>query len=119
MPAKKTSPAAKPPRVTAPRKTRPAATATAPVGSAPKPVADGKIVKPKLKLVRDSFAMPGDDFNLIQQLKDRALGFRRSAKKSELLRAGLHALVALSDARLRVALDSLAPLKPGRPKKPA
>ncbi len=71
---------------------------------------------PKQKLVRDSFAMPGADFELIHLLKERALSFRRPAKKSELLRAGLHALAALSGAQLRLALDSLAPLKPGRPK---
>jgi hypothetical protein len=29
----------------------------------------------------------------------------------------LHALSALNDAALRAALDALAPLKPGRPKK--
>ena len=70
----------------------------------------------KLKLVRDSFAMPQDDFDLVATLKQRALGFQRPAKKSELLRAGLHALATLSDKRLRAALDALQPLKPGRPK---
>lgn len=73
--------------------------------------------KLKHKLVRDSFTMPGNDFQLIDQLKQRALGFKRPAKKSELLRAGLHALASLSDARLKVALDALDPLKPGRPRK--
>lgn len=73
--------------------------------------------KPKHKLVRDSFTMPSNDFQLIDQLKQRALGFKRPAKKSELLRAGLHALVSLSDARLKAALDALDPLKPGRPRK--
>lgn len=119
MPAKKTAPATKSTRPPTPRKTRVAARANAPVASAPKAVPDGKAPKVKHKLVRDSFAMPADDFNLIQQLKQRALGFRRVAKKSELLRAGLHALVALSDAQLHAALDKLEPLKPGRPKKPA
>ncbi|MNW10738.1 hypothetical protein D3C71_2080140 [compost metagenome] len=61
--------------------------------------------------------MPQQDFGLIAVLKDRALGFKRPAKKSELLRAGLHALQQLTDAQLRGALDSLAPLKAGRPKK--
>ncbi|HIV73035.1 MAG TPA: hypothetical protein H9903_19020 [Candidatus Aquabacterium excrementipullorum] len=75
--------------------------------------------KPKQKLVRDSFTMPQDDFKLIDQLKARALGFQRPAKKSELLRAGLQALVGLSDARLKAALEALAPLKPGRPPKAA
>ncbi len=81
-------------------------------------VADKKAdaTKPKQKLVRDSFTMPQDDFVLIQVLKDRAVGFKRPTKKSELLRAGLQALVALNDAQLAQVLDGLAPLKVGRPK---
>ena len=73
--------------------------------------------KPKQKLVRDSFTMPSPDFALIATLKDRMVAFRRPAKKSELLRAGLHALTALPDAKLAAALDRLAELKPGRPRK--
>lgn len=75
--------------------------------------------KTKAKLVRDSFTMPQPDFNLIEILKERALGLKRAAKKSELLRAGLHALCALDDAALLAALGALMPLKPGRPKKAA
>jgi len=75
--------------------------------------------KAKTKLVRDSFTMPQQDFGLIAVLKDRALGFKRPAKKSELLRAGLHALQQLTDAQLRGALDSLVLLKAGRPRKKA
>lgn len=73
--------------------------------------------KAKAKLVRDSFTMPQADFDLIATLKQRALVFQRPAKKSELLRAGLHALLALGDLELRAALDDLTALKPGRPKK--
>lgn len=76
-----------------------------------------KPVKVKAKLVRDSFTMPASDFALIGQLKDKALGFKRPTKKSELLRAGLQALSVLSDAKLKAALDALAPLQAGRPKK--
>ena len=54
--------------------------------------------------------MPQADFDLIAMLKQRALVFQRPAKKSELLRAGLHALLALGDIELRVALDQLTPL---------
>lgn len=87
-----------------------------------KPAAEAKTAAPKKvkhKLVRDSFTMPHEDFKLIDQLKDRALGFKRSVKKSELLRAGLQALAGLSDAKLKTALEALAPLKPGRPPKTA
>lgn len=70
----------------------------------------------KHKLVRDSFTMPRADFELIHTLKERALGFKRPTKKSELLRAGLQALAALDDAALKARLERLIPLKPGRPK---
>jgi len=73
--------------------------------------------KPRVKLVRDSFTMPQLDFDLIPALKKRALAFQRSAKKSELLRAGLQVLAALDDAHLKQALDSLVAIKAGRPKK--
>lgn len=75
-----------------------------------------KAPKVKAKLVRDSFTMPATDFELIAQLKDKALGFKRPTKKSELLRAGLQVLNGLSEARLKAALEALAPLKSGRPK---
>jgi hypothetical protein len=94
---------------------KPAKVAKAPVAE---PVAEARAAKPpKAKLVRDSFTMPQSDFALIGALKDRALGFKRPTKKSELLRAGLQALAALDAAALQRALNALAPLKPGRPKK--
>jgi len=61
--------------------------------------------------------MPKQDFALIEMLKDRMVACRRPTKKSELLRAGLHALMALPDAKVSAALDRLAPLKAGRPRK--
>ncbi len=72
--------------------------------------------KVKVKLVRDSFTMPRNDYDLIAQLKDRTLGLQRATKKSELLRAGLQVLAKLSDKQLLVALNALTPLKAGRPK---
>ncbi len=96
----------------APRKgSTPAARPAAAKPAAPKP--------PKPKLVRDSFTMPQADFALVATLKARALDFRRPTKKSELLRAGLQALARMDETALRQALESLAPLKPGRPKKGA
>ncbi len=72
--------------------------------------------KERVKLVRDSFTMPREDFDLIDRIKARAIEFKRPAKKSELLRAGLQVLAALQDTQLRAALDALRPLKAGRPK---
>lgn len=81
-------------------------------------VAEVKAPKPdKVKLIRDSFTMPRDDWALIQQLKDRSLDFKRPVKKSELLRAGLQALMKLDNTQLQAALEGLRPLKLGRPKK--
>jgi hypothetical protein len=68
-------------------------------------------------LVRDSFTMPEADFALLAKLKSTALEARRSAKKSELLRAGLQILAALDAESLVAALDRLDPVKTGRPKK--
>lgn len=79
-------------------------------------VSNTESTKPRVKLVRDSFTMPREDFELIAQLKARALDFKRPAKKSELLRAGLQALSALTDVQLHAALETLRPLKAGRPK---
>ena len=62
-----------------------------PAANAP-PEPASKPVKAKAKLVRDSFTMPQADFELIAALKARAIEFRRPAKKSQLLRAGLQAL---------------------------
>jgi hypothetical protein len=70
----------------------------------------------KDKLIRDSFTLPREDFELIAALKDRALDFKRPTKKSELLRAGLQALAKLDPPALRAALEALRPLKAGRPK---
>lgn len=91
--------------------------------SAAKPVAakaaaaEAKPAGKKQKLVRDSFTMPQQDFDLIAALKKRALAVGHAAKKSELLRAGLHALTRLDEKALRVALDGLTKLKTGRPRK--
>ena len=91
-------------------------------GKKPKPAvaekpAIAEVAKqPRVKLVRDSFTMPRDEFELIAKLKARAVDFKRPAKKSELLRAGLQVLAALPDKQLLDALEALRPLKAGRPK---
>lgn len=116
-PAKKVAPAAAKQAATQPAKSAPVAPKVKKTAPAQAKVAAPAAPGGKQKLVRDSFTMPTPDFNLIHALKERALGFRRPTKKSELLRAGLHALSTLTDAQLRTALDGLTPLKSGRPKK--
>ena len=79
--------------------------------------ADKKPQKPRPALVRDSFTMPTADFALVASLRATALGAQRAVKKSELLRAGLHALAAMDAAGLVAMLDRLETVKTGRPKK--
>jgi len=75
-------------------------------------------VKPvKVKLVRDTFTFPEDEYAQLASLKKRALALGVEAKKGELVRAGLSLLSATSDDALRAALDLLVRLKTGRPKK--
>ncbi len=66
-------------------------------------------------LVRDSFTMPKADFELIGALKQRALKQGHEVKKSELLRAGLHALADSSEAAFTSAVMAVPRLKTGRP----
>lgn len=82
-----------------------------------KPTKPAKLAKVRRKPVRDSFTMPEADFALIATLKARALSARQEVKKSELLRAGLHALAAMATPALVAAIDQLEPVKIGRPKK--
>lgn len=101
-PAAKTAPARKP----------------APVKPAPKPEKKHKKEKKaddKVKVVRDSFTMPQDDYALIATLKEKANGTH--VKKSELLRAGLRLLSKLTAAQLKKSVADLEKIKTGRPKK--
>lgn len=77
-------------------------------------VAAVKVKKPKL--VRDSFTMPKDEYVVIDSLKLRAGKLGQSPKKSELLRAGIKALAALSDIQFKAALSNVPAIKTGRPK---
>ncbi len=93
----------------------------APVKAAPakpaKPVKTAKPVKAKKpKLVRDSFTIPKDEYVVIDSLKIRAGKLGQAVKKSELLRAGVKALAAMSDIQFKAALSNVPTIKTGRPK---
>ena len=77
---------------------------------------NGKAVNKK-KVVRDSFTMPQNDYAKIGELKQVCLKVGMHVKKSELLRAGLHALGKLSAAQLKQAIAQMEQIKTGRPKK--
>jgi hypothetical protein len=110
-------PAAKPlAKAAAPAAKKPAA---APAAKTPaKPVvANDKPKTPKVKMERDSFTMPKDEYAQIAALKKRLEGLGKPVKKSELLRAGLKLLSTLNDTALKAALNTVPTIKTGRPKK--
>jgi hypothetical protein len=100
----------------APAKPAPQAAAKAVVKAAPKAAAAKveKVKKPKL--VRDSFTIPKAEYLVVDELKQRAAKLGQPVKKSELLRAGIKALAALSDTALKAALQAVPAIKTGRPK---
>ena len=73
----------------------------------------------KVKVVRDSFTMPKAEYEKIDTLKAICLKAGFHVKKSELLRAGLHALSSLSATQLKQAIGKLVTIKTGRPKNSA
>jgi hypothetical protein len=70
----------------------------------------------KLKVVRDSFTMPQEDYALISELKQRTLKAGLQVKKSELLRAGLQLLAKQTAVQLKKTVVNLEKIKTGRPK---
>ncbi len=79
------------------------------------PQADKPPKKPKV--VRDSFTMPEHDYGKLAELKRKCLAGGVQVKKSELLRAGLLALEALSEKRLLSVVAQVEAIKTGRPAK--
>ncbi len=111
-PVRKTAAKKAPVKAAAPTPVKP----TKPV----KAVKDVMAVKPakikKPKLVRDSFTIPKDEYAVIDSLKVRAGKLGQAVKKSELLRAGVKALAAMSDTQFKAALSHVPTIKTGRPK---
>ena len=70
----------------------------------------------KPKLVRDSFTIPKSEYLVLEGLKTRAANLTRPVKKSELLRAGVAVLNAMTDKAFLAALNGVPSLKTGRPK---
>lgn len=118
-------------------KSVPAAPIAAPEASKPAPRARKRVAKPvvivpttvetppleatladkakKPKLVRDSFTIPKGEYAVLDALKQRAAALAQPAKKSEVLRAGIKALAALSDETFLAALRDVPAIKTGRP----
>lgn len=71
----------------------------------------------KPKLVRDSFTMPEDEYAALGEMKKACLKAGVAVKKSELLRVAVSLLRTMEMPQLQQALDGLAPVKAGRPRK--
>ena len=66
-------------------------------------------------VIRDSFTMPDDDYQLLALLKKRALNLAVSVNKSQLLRAGLIMLNNSSDKAFVDSIEQLDKVNVGRP----
>lgn len=110
----KTTPAratrARPP---APGKVAPPAPAKSPKAEVKK---EKKLKPVKMKVIRDSFTLPQDDYAKIAELKHACLKAGLHVKKSELIRAGLRLLSKLDEAQLHAEMSALEKIKTGRPK---
>lgn len=118
------------PAAKAPARTAPIAKANKPAaGAGAKPAKDKPAAKPakeakadkakKPKLLRDSFTIPKTEYAVIELLKQRAARLGRPSKKSEVLRAGVKALEAMSDAAFLACVSGVPAIKTGRPAKTA
>lgn len=125
-PAKK-SPAKKAVAKKAPAKKDAAIQVDVKKASAKKPAAQKPKVVPveaapvqkvkKVKLVRESFTMPGHEYKVLQDIKKAALKAGIELKKSDLLRIGVGMLKNFSVTQLDKARATLTKLRAGRSKK--
>jgi hypothetical protein len=69
----------------------------------------------KQRVIRDSFTLPLDDYSKIASLQQRCLEAAVSVNKSELIRAGLHALETLPEDQLLDIIAGVQKIKTGRP----
>ena len=71
----------------------------------------------KVRLVRHSISMPESEYAQIAVLKKRIADFGGKARRSELVRAGIAALVAMDNVELTAVMARVERIKPGRPAK--
>ncbi len=74
-----------------------------------------KIKSAKIKVIRDSFSFPEQDYLKISELKKTCLAAGIHVKKGEILRAGLHLLTQLSLDELKLAVEKVEKVQTGRP----
>lgn len=68
------------------------------------------------KVIRDGYSMPPEDYSLLLELREKLLKEGYPMTKSGLLRAGVHVLQGLPLEELIKAVETLQPIKTGRPK---
>lgn len=83
--------------------------------AAAKPVAEKPVKVKKPKMVRDSLTIPKLEYAVLDILKLRAAKLASPAKKTELIRAGIKAIAAMTDAAFLAAIKAVPSLKTGRP----
>ncbi|WP_241673237.1 hypothetical protein [Lacisediminimonas profundi] len=76
-----------------------------------------KLKLKKVKVVRDSFTMPETEYAVLAEVKKACLSAGFAVKKSELLRVGVALIRTLDKDALKKWVESLPPLKAGRPRK--
>jgi hypothetical protein len=69
----------------------------------------------KERVIRDSFTLPSGDYDLVAAVRQRCLGSAVNVTKSEVIRAGLHALMEMPEEDLLRLVGSLEKVKTGRP----
>ena len=71
----------------------------------------------KIKMVRDSISIPKTEFLVLGEMKTRAGKLGVEVKKTELIRAGIKVLTALTDTAFVAAIRAVPNIKTGRPTK--
>jgi hypothetical protein len=71
----------------------------------------------KVKMVRDSISIPKTEFLVLGEMKTRAGKLGVEVKKTELIRAGIKVLTALTDTAFVAAIRAVPNIKTGRPVK--
>lgn len=69
----------------------------------------------KERVIRDSFTLPSRDYELITAVRQRCLNSAVNVNKSEVIRAGLHALMEMREEDLLDLVNNLEKIKTGRP----
>ena len=110
-------PALAPTTAKAPRKTVAQAKNTPKAVAQPKPVVEASVKPKKVKMVRDSFTMPEDEYAVLSAQKKACLKAGMEVKKTELLRIALALLAPLSPQAVAAAQAQLTKVNTGRPKK--